>query len=122
MTTSTFTEQDTQTFATKLEAFSTTLTPGEQAILTLIETQLGAHLTTTEDDVQGYMMDLGAVADIRQREMLYEADRLRVGVREDADSAAATTESRSGFWQRVAITLGQQASAMSPRASSRATT
>jgi hypothetical protein len=123
MTTGTFTEQDTQTFATKLEAFSQTLTPGEQAILTLIEQQLGTHLTTTtDDDVQGYMMDLGAVADIRQRELLHDADRLRAGAGEETEPTAAPTESRAGFWQRVAITLGQQASAMSPRATGRATT
>lgn len=121
MTTGTFTEQDTQTFATKLEAFSQTLTPGEQAILTLVEQQLGAHLTTTEDDVQGYMMDLGAVADIRQRELLHEADRLRAGVKPESETSTPT-ESRKGFWQRVAITLGTQATAMTPRAAGQATT
>ena len=42
--------------------------------MTMIEQHLGTLVTTTpDDDVQGYMMDLGAVATIRQREMLHEA-------------------------------------------------
>lgn len=114
----TFTEQDTQTFATKLEAFSQTLTAGEQAVLTLIEQQLGTLLTTdTDDDVQGYVMDLGEVAMVRQREMQDEADRLRHGVRAGSEQAGKPSEGRLKFWQRIAMTLGQQATAMSPRPS-----
>ena len=116
MTTGTFTEQDTQTFATKLEAFSRTLTTGEQAVLMLVEQQLGTLLTTgTDDDVQGYMMDLGDVAMIRQREMLHEADRLRQGVRAENDAATDAVKDRIGFWQQIATTLGRQATAMAPR-------
>lgn len=116
MTTGTFTEQDTLTFATKLEAFSRTLTTGEQAVLTLIEQQLGTLVTTgTDDDVQGYMMDLGDVAMIRQREMLHEADRLRQGVRAENDTVGGASEDRVGLWQQIAIALGRQATAMSPR-------
>jgi hypothetical protein len=117
METGTFTEQDTQTFATKLEAFSQTLTTGEQAILTLIEQQLGTlATTTTSDDVQGFMFDLGDVAMIRQREMLHEAEQYRAGVRADDEKAAETASDRARFWQRIAISLGHQASAMAPRA------
>lgn len=115
MTAGTFTEHDTQTFATKLEAFSRTLTTGEQAVLTLIEQQLGTLVTAeTEDDVQGYMIDLSDVAMIRQREMLHEADRLRPGVRAGYDAESEQPESRAGLWQRIAITLGRQATAMAP--------
>ena len=117
MTTGTFTEQDTQTFATKLEAFSQTLTTGEQAVLTMIEQQLGTLVTTTtEDDVQGYMIDLGDVAMIRQREMLHEADRFRASARLEDANAGDATEGRASFWQRIAVTLGNQATAMAPRA------
>ncbi|HYI15837.1 MAG TPA: hypothetical protein VEX37_10635 [Thermomicrobiales bacterium] len=117
MTTGTFTEQDTQTFATKLEAFSQTLTTGEQAVLTMIEQHLGTLVTTsTDDDVQGYMMDLGAVATIRQREMLHEADRFRAGARAEGEQVSDAAEDRAGFWQRIAIALGNQATAMAPRA------
>jgi hypothetical protein len=117
MDTGTFTEQDTQTFATKLEAFSRTLTTGEQAILTLIEQQLGTLATTnTDDDVQGFMIDLGDVAMIRQREMLHEAEQYRAGVRADDEKAAELVGERARFWQRLAISLGHQASAMAPRA------
>ncbi len=123
MTTGTFTEQDTQTFATKLEAFSQTLTPGEQAVLTMIEQQLGTLVTTTtDDDVQGYMIDLGEVAKVRQREMLHEADRFRAGARLDDEKAREATESRAGFWQRIAMTLGNQATAMAPRATGQTAT
>ncbi len=115
--TGTFTEQDTQTFATKLEAFSRTLTPGEQAVLTLVEQQLGTLLTTDDNDVQGYMIDLGDVAMIRQREMLHEADRLRQGVRAGDDATTDISVDRAGLWQRIAVTLGRQATAMSPRPS-----
>ena len=116
MDTGTFTEQDTQTFATKLEAFSRTLTTGEQAILTLIEQQLGTLATTnTDDDVQGFMIDLGDVAMIRQREMLHEAEQYRAGVRAEDEKAAEATGDRARFWQRLAISLGHQASAMAPR-------
>lgn len=115
MTTGTFTEHDTQTFATKLDAFSRTLTTGEQAVLTLIEQQLGTLVTAeTEDDVQGYMIDLSDVAMIRQREMLHEADRLRPGVRAGYDVESEQPESRARLWQRIAITLGRQATAMAP--------
>jgi hypothetical protein len=117
MDTGTFTEQDTQTFATKLEAFSRTLTTGEQAILTLIEQQLGTLATTnTDDDVQGFMIDLGDVAMIRQREMLHEAEQYRAGVRAEDEKAADGAGERARFWQRLAISLGHQASAMAPRA------
>jgi len=120
MTTGTFTEQDAQTFATKLEAFSQTLTTGEQAILTLIEQHLtGLTTTTTDDDVQGYVVDLGAVADIRQREMLQEANTYRTGTT-DTDGTA-TTGTRAGLWQRIAVALGTQAAAMAPRATGPAT-
>jgi hypothetical protein len=123
MDTGTFTEQDTQTFATKLEAFSRTLTTGEQAILTLIEQQLSALATAgTDDDVQGFMIDLGDVAMIRQREMLHEADQYRAGVRIEDEKAAEGAGERARFWQRLAISLGKQASAMAPRATSRPAT
>ena len=112
-----FTEQDAQTFATKLDAFSQTLTSGEQVILTLIEQQLGTlAATSTDDDVQGYMIDLGDAAMLRQREMLLEADRFRAGARLDDEKAATAAEDRAGFWQRIAVTLGRQATAMAPRA------
>jgi hypothetical protein len=118
MTQVTFTEQDTQTFATKLEAFSRTLTTGEQAVLALIEQQLDTLLTTEdEDDVQGYMFDLGEVAMVRQREMLHEAERLRPGVRAADEQAIEPETHRLRFWQRIAMTLGQQTTAMSPRPS-----
>ncbi len=115
----TFTEQDTQTFATKLEAFSRTLTTGEQAVLTLVEQQLGTLLTTdgNDNDVQGYMIDLGDVAIVRQREMLHEAEPLRQGVRAGDDTPTGITVDRAGLWQRIAVTLGRQATAMSPRPS-----
>ena len=116
-----FTEQDTLTFAAKLEAFSRTLTTGEQAVLTLVEQQLGTLLTTDSDDVQGYMIDLAEVAMVRQREMLHEADRLRAGVRAENDAVENTTLDRAGLWQRIAMTLGRQATAMSPRPSSQPT-
>lgn len=115
METGTFTEQDTLSFATKLEAFSRTLTTGEQAVLTLVEQQLGTLLTTDSDDVQGYMIDLGEVAMVRQREMLHEAERLTPGVRAENDAAQDATLDRAGLWQRIALTLGRQATAMSPR-------
>ncbi len=116
MTTGTFTEQDTETFATKLEAFSRTLTTGEQAVLTLIEQQLGTlTTTTTDDDVQGYMIDLGEIAMVRQREMLHDADRLRQGVRVETDATPDAAASRIGLWQQITQALGRQASAMSPR-------
>ena len=117
MDTGTFTEQDTQTFATKLEAFSRTLTTGEQAILTLIEQQLGTLATTgDDDDVQGYMIDLGNVATMRQREMLHEADQYRASVRFEDEKAAEAAGDRARFWQRIATSLGHQATAMAPRA------
>lgn len=122
MDTGTFTEQDTQTFATKLEAFSRTLTTGEQAILTLIEQQLGTLATTTDDDVQGFMIDLGDVAMIRQREMLHEAEQYRAGVRVKDEKAAEGAGERARFWQRLTTSLGLQASAMAPRATSRPAT
>lgn len=116
MTTGTFTEQDTETFATKLEAFSRTLTTGEQAVLTLIEQQLGTMTTTgTDNDVQGYMIDLGEVAMVRQREMLHEAERLRSAGGAEPDVTAATA-TRIGLWQQIAQSLGRQTSALSPRA------
>jgi hypothetical protein len=116
MTTGTFTEQDAQTFATKLEAFSRTLTTGEQAILTLVEQQLGTLATaTTDDDVQGFMFDLGTVASIRQRELLHEAERVRAGMATGDEQSADITGDRTRFWQRLAIALGQQATAMAPR-------
>jgi hypothetical protein len=122
MTTETFTEADTQTFATKLEAFSQTLTTGEQAILTLIEQQLGTLTTTDTDDVQGYMLDQIDVALARQRELLHEADRLRPAARAGQEKTETQTESRATLWSRIALTLGQQANAMSPRATGQAAT
>lgn len=56
-TTTTITERDITTLATKLTGFVETLTPGERAAFEVFETEMTATLTTTTTtDVQAYTM------------------------------------------------------------------
>jgi hypothetical protein len=88
MTTETrFTEQDTQTLATKLAEFATTLTPGERAAFEVIEEHMTTTVGTGDETIEGYTMT-GTATETTT-----------------TTPTETTTTTRTAFWNTVMTTL-----------------
>lgn len=85
------TDQDIESLANKLAAFTKTLSPGELAAFELVEAQLAAATGASEPDVQGF--DFGRLdmmgADAHRQEMLRSS------------RVAQHTGGRAAVWQSV---------------------
>ena len=94
-----YTEQDAISLAQKLEQFTQTLTPGEQAAWETIERHVSTLIPSEDADVQGFAFTPDAITMMGQE----RAEDLRNQAAQM--SRAGSANPRAGLWYRLVTHL-----------------